>query len=117
MVFHTVLVPTDLSEYSLPLQSCVDMYRLLGVQVVHLFHVQEKASPSFTLLHHHMEIMAETFRGAGIAPGIFVEEGGDPTLAILKKAREVRPDLIHHGLSWERRYEAAFLGQRFPLRG
>ena len=110
MAFSRALVPTDLSEYSLSLQSCVDMYRLLGVQRVSLFHVQEKASPSFTLLHHHMEIMAETFRGAGIAAGIFVEEKGDPTVAILKKAKEVLPDLIIMGSHGKGVMERLLLG-------
>jgi hypothetical protein len=44
-----------------------------------------------------MEIMAETFRSAGMVAGTSLEGDGDPTLAILKKAREVRADLIIMG--------------------
>jgi nucleotide-binding universal stress UspA family protein len=97
MAFSKAIVPTDLSEYSLSLQSCVDLYRLMGVRMAHLFHVREGSSPPLTLLHHQMEIMAGTFRGAGMVASTFVEDSGDPTLAILKKAGDVQADLIIMG--------------------
>jgi nucleotide-binding universal stress UspA family protein len=87
------LIATDLSEYSLGIRTCVDLYLHLGVEHAHLLHVTDPHGHSEAEAAG-MNAFAQSLREAGLRVEVSIEEDEDAAVAILRKGIDLQPDLL-----------------------